>query len=156
MSVKRKNWTIGKRIGAGFGLILLMLVSVGLISFTGIGNIVKNADEVIDAKGRLVIPGGIAPHTHMDMPFGGTNSADDFETGTVAAAHGGTTTLIDFAIQTKGESTLKGLDTWHAKAEYLSDIVMSRTGPVLRSASRPAAEVVPWEATSTEKAPVTI
>jgi len=75
------------------------------------------ADETIDAKGKLVIPGGIDPHTHLDMPFGGTTSADDFETGTLAAAHGGTTTLVDFAIQTKGESTIKGLDTWHAKAE---------------------------------------
>ena len=75
------------------------------------------ADKVIDASGKLVIPGGIDPHTHMDMPFGGTTSADDFESGTIAAAHGGTTTLIDFAIQTKGESTIKGLDTWHAKAD---------------------------------------
>ena len=76
-----------------------------------------DADEVLDASGKLVIPGGIDPHTHLDMPFGGTTSADDFETGTLAAAHGGTTTIIDFAIQTKGESTIKGLDTWHAKAE---------------------------------------
>jgi len=75
------------------------------------------ADEVLDAKGKLVIPGGIDPHTHLDMPFGGTTSADDFESGTIAAAFGGTTSLVDFAIQTKGESTLKGLDTWHAKAE---------------------------------------
>ncbi|MDJ0837189.1 MAG: dihydropyrimidinase [Acidobacteriota bacterium] len=75
------------------------------------------ADTVIDAAGKLVIPGGIDPHTHLDMPFGGTTSADDFETGTRAAAHGGTTTLIDFAIQTKGESTLAGLETWHAKAD---------------------------------------
>ncbi len=75
------------------------------------------ADKTIDAKGKLVIPGGIDPHTHLDMPFGGTTSADDFESGTLAAAFGGTTTLVDFAIQTKGESTLKGLDTWHAKAE---------------------------------------
>lgn len=75
------------------------------------------AQTVLDAKGKLVIPGGIDPHTHLDMPFGGTTSADDFETGTLAAAHGGTTTIIDFAIQTKGESTLKGLETWHQKAE---------------------------------------
>lgn len=80
-------------------------------------NLSVDADTVIDAKDRLIFPGGIDPHTHLDMPFGGTVSADDFETGTIAAAHGGTTTLIDFAIQTKGESTIKGLDTWHAKAE---------------------------------------
>src|SRR5919106_2860112 len=61
-----------------------------------------NADRVIDAKGKLVLPGGIDVHTHLDMPFGGTRSADDFESGTVAAAHGGTTTLIDFAIQDYG------------------------------------------------------
>lgn len=76
-----------------------------------------DADETIDAEKRLVIPGGIDPHTHLDMPFGGTVSADDFETGTIAAAHGGTTTLIDFAIQEKGKSSIEGLDTWHAKAE---------------------------------------
>ena len=75
------------------------------------------ADEILDASGKYLFPGGLDPHTHLDMPFGGTVSADDFETGTRAAAHGGTTTLIDFAIQPKGRSTLEALDTWHAKAE---------------------------------------
>src|SRR5260370_19697620 len=65
---------------------------------------VENAGKVIDAGGRLVMPGGVDVHTHLDMPFGGTTSSDDFETGTTAAAYGGTTTLIDFAVQTKGHS----------------------------------------------------
>ena len=76
-----------------------------------------DADKVIDATGKLVIPGGVDAHTHLDMPFGGTTSADDFESGTRAAAFGGTTTIVDFAIQTKGKSSIEGLDTWHAKAE---------------------------------------
>src|SRR5687768_9469124 len=63
-----------------------------------------NAERVIDAKGKFVLPGGIDVHTHMDMPFGGTTSADDFESGTVAAAFGGTTTIVDFAIQYKGQT----------------------------------------------------
>lgn len=75
------------------------------------------ADKIIDAKGRLVIPGGIDPHTHMELPFGGTSASDDFETGTRAAAYGGTTTIIDFAVQSKGQSLNEALDTWHAKAE---------------------------------------
>ncbi len=85
-------------------------------------NLAVDADEVIDATGRYLFPGGIDSHTHLDMPFGGTTSADDFESGTIAAAHGGTTTIVDFAIQTKGESTLKGLDTWHEKAAGKSTI----------------------------------
>jgi dihydropyrimidinase len=75
------------------------------------------ADRVIDAAGKLVIPGGIDPHTHMELPFGGTEASDDFRTGTIAAAHGGTTTIIDFAVQYKGQALSEGLDTWHAKAE---------------------------------------
>ena len=75
------------------------------------------ADVVIDASGKLVMPGGIDPHTHMELPFGGTSSSDDFFTGTRAAAHGGTTTIIDFAVQNKGESMIAGVDNWHAKAE---------------------------------------
>ena len=64
----------------------------------------ESARETIDAAGRYILPGGIDIHTHLDMPFGGTTSADDFETGTRAAAFGGTTTVIDFAIQYKGRA----------------------------------------------------
>jgi dihydropyrimidinase len=74
-------------------------------------------DQTIDAKGQYVIPGGIDAHTHLDMPFGGTSSIDDFESGTLAAAHGGTTCIVDFAIQKKGEMMRAALDTWHQKAE---------------------------------------
>src|SRR5271155_1089722 len=77
----------------------------------------ENAVRVIDAAGRYVMPGGIDVHTHLDMPFGGTKSADDFESGTIAAAHGGTTTLIDFAIQYKGQTLRHAFDTWMAKAD---------------------------------------
>ncbi|MBL8193663.1 MAG: dihydropyrimidinase [Blastocatellia bacterium] len=75
------------------------------------------ADKVIDANGRYVIPGGIDPHTHMDLPFGGTSSSDDFRTGTIAAAFGGTTTIIDFAVQYQGQALNQALDVWFAKAE---------------------------------------
>jgi dihydropyrimidinase len=75
------------------------------------------AGQVIDATGKYVIPGGIDAHTHMEMPFGGTFSSDTFETGTRAAAHGGTTTIIDFAVQAKGTSLLAALDKWHEKAD---------------------------------------
>lgn len=75
------------------------------------------ADETIDAAGKYVIPGGIDVHTHMELPFGGTFAKDTFFTGTRAAAFGGTTTIVDFAVQSKGRSLREGLDTWHAKAQ---------------------------------------
>src|SRR6187401_3780007 len=75
------------------------------------------ADKVIDAKGKYVLPGGIDVHTHMDMPFGGTTSADDFETGTIAAAFGGTTSIVDFAIQYRGSSMRHALDDWRKRAD---------------------------------------
>ncbi|RFU86532.1 dihydropyrimidinase [Streptomyces triticagri] len=76
-----------------------------------------SADRVVDATHKYVIPGGVDAHTHMQMPFGGTYASDTFETGTRAAAWGGTTTIVDFAIQTKGRALREGLDAWHAKAD---------------------------------------
>ncbi len=75
------------------------------------------ADQTIDASGKWVIPGGIDPHTHMELPFGGTFAKDTFETGSRAAAFGGTTTIIDFAVQPRGGSFRDGLATWHEKAD---------------------------------------
>jgi len=77
----------------------------------------ETADRIIDATGMLILPGGIDAHTHLDMPFGGTTSSDDFETGTRAAAMGGTTSIVDFAIQGKGTKMRDALDTWWKKAE---------------------------------------
>ena len=77
----------------------------------------NSATTIVDATGLLLLPGGIDAHTHLDMPFGGTNSADDFETGTRAAAIGGTTTIVDFAIQARGTKMRSALDTWLKKAE---------------------------------------
>jgi dihydropyrimidinase len=93
-----------------------ILVEGEIVSTIG-AKLDMEADVVIDAGGKLVIPGGIDPHTHMELPFGGTEASDDFRTGTIAAAHGGTTTIIDFAVQYKGQALREGLDTWHAKAE---------------------------------------
>lgn len=113
MSIPIKNGRVITAVDDYMGDVYIEDESVTLIG----KNLEVEADEVIDASGKYLFPGGLDPHTHLDMPFGGTVSADDFETGTLAAAHGGTTTLIDFAIQTKGHSTLEALDTWHAKAE---------------------------------------
>jgi dihydropyrimidinase len=92
-------------------------------------------DVTLDAKGQYVIPGGIDVHTHMSLPFGGTTASDDFHTGTVAAAHGGTTTIVDFAIQSKGGSMRAGLDAWHEKAQgkaaidYGFHMIMTEANP---------------------------
>ena len=113
MSILIKNGRVITAVDDYMGDVFIENETVSLIG----KSLEMEADEVIDASGKYLFPGGLDPHTHLDMPFGGTVSADDFETGTLAAAHGGTTTLIDFAIQTKGHSTLEALDTWHAKAE---------------------------------------
>jgi dihydropyrimidinase len=93
----------GERI-AGIGAGLAGMANAGI-------------DETLDATGKYVIPGGIDVHTHMKLPFGGTFAKDDFFTGTRAAAFGGTTTIVDFAVQSKGKSLREGLDAWHALAE---------------------------------------
>jgi dihydropyrimidinase len=93
-----------------------ILIEDGAVSVIG-RQLDMEADRVIDATGKLVIPGGIDPHTHMELPFGGTSASDDFRTGTIAAAYGGTTTIIDFAVQYHGESLTQAVDNWHRKAE---------------------------------------
>src|SRR5690349_19320460 len=75
------------------------------------------ADKRIDASGKYVLPGGIDVHTHLDMPFGGTTSADDFESGTIAAAFGGTTAVVDFAIQYRGQTLREAFEAWSRKAQ---------------------------------------
>ena len=79
-------------------------------------DLAATADRVIDASGKYVIPGGIDAHTHMELPFGGTAASDTFETGTRAAAWGGTTSIIDFAVQVQGSRVQDGLAAWHEKA----------------------------------------
>jgi dihydropyrimidinase len=81
------------------------------------GGLLGPVDRVIDASGKLVIPGAIDPHVHMELPVGDVVSKDTFETGTRAAAFGSTTTIIDFATQSRGRSLREGLDAWHAKAD---------------------------------------
>src|SRR2546423_4644891 len=109
-----------------------------------------SVDETIDARGKYVIPGAIDVHTHMELPFGGTFAKDTFETGTRAAAFGGTTTIVDFAVQSKGKSLREGLDAWHAKAEgnavadYGFHMIMSDfTDQSLRETDQLVAEGIP-------------
>src|SRR5213595_1499557 len=92
-------------------------ISAGKIEAIGQNLPKQNAARVIDAQGKYVFPGGIDVHTHLDMPFGGATSADDFETGTRAAAFGGTTSIVDFAIQYKGQTLHHAWETWMRKAE---------------------------------------
>jgi dihydropyrimidinase len=93
-----------------------ILIENGVISLIG-KNLSEQGAEVVDAEGCYVFPGGIDPHTHLEMPFGGTVTKDDFESGTIAAAFGGTTTIIDFCLSNKGEPLKNAIDVWHKKSK---------------------------------------
>ncbi|HYQ65474.1 dihydropyrimidinase [Actinophytocola sp.] len=107
----------GTVVNAGGTLRADVLVEDEKIAALAAPGVLGPADAYIEADGKYVLPGGIDAHTHMEMPFGGTFSADTFFTGTRAAAWGGTTTIIDFAVQAKGTSLLSTLDKWHEKAD---------------------------------------
>src|SRR5271168_5247213 len=93
-----------------------VLIEGSTISEVREGIVASPAHRIVDATGMLLLPGGIDVHTHLDMPFGGTTSSDDFLTGTRAAAIGGTTTIVDFAIQARGTKMRDALDVWLQKA----------------------------------------
>jgi dihydropyrimidinase len=118
MTTLIKNGTVVNATGATAADVLVdgeQIVALLSPGSTALGEIA--ADTVIDAAGKYVIPGGVDAHTHMELPFGGTNASDTFETGTRAAAWGGTTSIIDFAVQRYGERVEEGLAAWHAKAD---------------------------------------
>ena len=93
-----------------------ILVDDGKIKAIGT-DLAADPERTVDASGKYVIPGGIDPHTHLDFPFAGTVSSDDFRTGTIAAAFGGTTSIVDFAVQSRGHALSEALDEWQQKAE---------------------------------------
>lgn len=120
MKILIKNGTIVSPLGRSHGNILIDDETIAAVidpQDVSLGSeLEKSVDKVIDAQGKYVIPGGIDSHTHMELPFGGTFASDTFETGTRAAAWGGTTTIIDFAVQKFGERVQDGLAAWHTKA----------------------------------------
>ena len=113
MSILIRN---GRIVTACDDYVADILVEDGVVALIG-RRLEVAAETELDATGRLVIPGGVDPHVHLDLPVApGVTSSDDFETGTRAAAFGGTTTVIDFPTQERGASMLAALETWHAKA----------------------------------------
>lgn len=112
MSLLIKN---GRIITAAEDYVADIFIEGEIISAIG-KNLSMEADETIDAKGKLIFPGGIDPHVHLDMPFMGTYSSDNYETGTRAALHGGTTMVIDFILQTQGKSLRHALEQWQGRS----------------------------------------
>ena len=120
MTILIKNGTVVSSTGSYQADVLVdgeTIAAVIAPGDTSLGDVAASADKVIDAQGKYVIPGGVDVHTHMELPFGGTFASDTFETGTRAAAWGGTTTIIDFAVQKQGERVQDSLAAWHAKAD---------------------------------------
>src|SRR6188472_3584655 len=115
-----KNGTVVNSTGTASADVLIDGETIAAVLAPGSNllgfDVERNVDRVIDATGKYVIPGGIDAHTHMQLPFGGTEASDTFETGTRAAAWGGTTSIIDFAVQTYGQRIEDGLAAWHEKA----------------------------------------
>jgi dihydropyrimidinase len=110
--------TVLSSSGASLADVLLDGDTVAALGEPGyFAEVAPHCDRVIDATGKYVMPGGIDVHTHMELPFGGTAASDTFETGTIAAAFGGTTSIIDFAVQRTGEDVRDGLAAWHTKAD---------------------------------------
>ena len=121
MTILIKNGSVVSSTGVIQADVLIdgeKIVAVIAPGDTSLGaNLEASADQVFDARGKYVIPGGVDVHTHLELPFGGTFASDTFETGTRAAAWGGTTTIIDFAVQKFGERVQDALAAWHAKAD---------------------------------------
>jgi dihydropyrimidinase len=121
MTILIKNGTVVSATGSYQADVLIdgeMIAAVVAPGDTSLGaDLAASAEQVFDAQGKYVIPGGVDVHTHMELPFGGTFASDTFETGTRAAAWGGTTTIIDFAVQKYGERVQDSLAAWHAKAD---------------------------------------
>jgi len=115
-----KNGTVVNATGTGAADVLIDGETIAAVLAPGSNllgfDLERNVDTVIDAAGKYVIPGGIDAHTHMQMPFGGTEASDTFETGTRAAAHGGTTSIVDFVVQYAGENVIDQYNLWQAKA----------------------------------------
>src|ERR1700712_5637521 len=120
MTTLIRGGTVVSSTGASLQDVLIdgdTIVAVLAPGTTALGaDLAASVDSVLDATGKLVIPGGIDAHTHMEMPFGGTTASDSFETGTRAAAWGGTTTIVDFSVQTQGQRVLDTVASWHEKA----------------------------------------
>src|SRR6202041_2256605 len=108
-----KNGTVVNATGSQRADVLIEGEKIAQVA----ANIAEANHHIIDATNLLVMPGGIDVHTHLDMPFGGTTSADDYTTGTQAAAVGGTTTLIDFALQNQKGTLKEALDIWLKKSD---------------------------------------